>query len=85
MENKDILYYLALQSAEGIGDIIAKRLISRCGNAQAVFKEKHNNLEKINGIGSWVIKGLKNSSLLISAEKEMEFINKNNINVFIII
>lgn len=81
MDNKDILYYLALQSAEGIGDIIAKKLISRCGSAQAVFEEKHYILGKINGIGSLVIKGLKNSSLLISAEKEIEFINKNNINV----
>jgi len=81
MDNKDILYYLALQSAEGIGDIIAKKLISRCGSAQAVFEEKHYILRKINGIGSLVIKGLKNSSLLISAEKEIEFINKNNINV----
>jgi len=81
MDNKDILYYLALQSAEGIGDIIAKKLISRCGSAQAVFEEKHYNLKKINGIGSLVIKGLKNSTLLISAEKEIEFINKNNINV----
>jgi len=79
MKNKEILYYLILQSAEGIGDINAKKLISHCGSAQAVVEEKSFNLQKIPGIGSYTIKGLNNTSLYHNAEKELEFINNNNI------
>lgn len=79
MNNSDILYYLALQSAEGIGDINAKKLIAHCGSAQAVLEEKSKNLEKIPGIGSYIIKGLKHGFLFRNAEKELEFINNNNI------
>jgi DNA processing protein len=79
MINTEILYYLILQAAEGIGVINAKKLISYCGSAQAVIEEKSKNLEKIPGIGSYTIKGLKNTSLYHDAEKELEFINNNNI------
>lgn len=79
MNNQDILYYLAIQSAEGIGDINAKKLIAHCGSAKAVFHEKSKNLEKIPGIGSYIIKGLKDTSIIGKAEKELEFINNNNI------
>ncbi len=79
MRNSNVLYYLALQRAEGIGDINAKKLIAHCGSAKAVFDEKPKNLEKISGIGSFVIKGLKDSSLLHKAEEELLFINNNNI------
>ncbi|MCK5678384.1 MAG: DNA-processing protein DprA [Flavobacteriaceae bacterium] len=81
MKNTDILYYLALQAASGIGDINAKKLIAHCGSAKEVFYEKPKNLEKIPGIGSYIIKGLKDTSLIRKAEKEFDFIDKNNIQV----
>ncbi len=81
MKNEHILYYLALQSTEGIGDINAKKLIAHCGGAEAVFKENAKSLEKIDGIGSKIIKGIQNSKQLHKAEAELEFINKNNIQV----
>lgn len=79
MKNSDILYYLALQSAEGIGDINAKKLIAHCGSAQAVIEEKTKILEKIPGIGTFTIRGLNNRSIIKNAERELEFINNNNI------
>ncbi|MEN8124723.1 MAG: DNA-processing protein DprA [Bacteroidota bacterium] len=82
MQDNNIIYYLALQSAGGIGDINAKKLIAHCGSAKAVFKEKKTILEKIPGVGKSVIQGLKNKKLFINAEKEITFIQKNNISVF---
>ncbi|VAV85694.1 Rossmann fold nucleotide-binding protein Smf possibly involved in DNA uptake, partial [hydrothermal vent metagenome] len=38
-------------------------------------------LEKIIGIGSFVVKGLQNKSILKKAERELNFINKNKISV----
>lgn len=79
MINEDLLYFLALQKTTGIGDINAKKLVKYCGSAKAVFTEKQTNLLKIEGIGSFKLKGLKDRTLLNKAEKELEFINKNNI------
>lgn len=82
MKNQELLYLLALQKAEGIGDINAKKLIKYCGSAKAVFKEKPNNLLKIDGIGTYKLKGLKNKTLLQKAEKEITFITNNNIEAY---
>jgi len=79
MVNSEIIYYLALQKAGGIGDVISKKLIAKCGSAQGVFEEKPKSLEKITGIGSYNIRGLKDASLFHKAEAELDFINKNNI------
>ena len=81
MKSERTLYYLALQSVEGIGDINAKKLVVHCGSAEAVFKEKAKNLEKIDGIGSKIIQSIKNSKQLHEAEAELDFIDKNDIKV----
>ncbi|REE83566.1 DNA processing protein [Lutibacter oceani] len=82
MLEEDLLYVLALQRVKGIGDINAKKLISHCGSAKNVLKEKRQTLEKINGIGAFTIKHLFDSNNLIEAEKELEYIQKNNITTF---
>jgi len=79
MTENDLLYTLALQHVPNIGDIIAKRLISNCGSAEAVLKEKKQNLIKISGIGSVVLNDLFKPNHLKEAEKEIVFIKENNI------
>jgi DNA processing protein len=79
MSEKEIIYQLALQKVKGIGNINAKKLIKHCGSAEAVFNEKQQNLLKIDGIGAFKLKGLKEKSLLAKAEKEFLFTKKNNI------
>ncbi len=79
MLEEDLLYVLALQHTKGIGDINAKKLIAHCETAKNIFKEKRNLLEKINGIGSFTIRHLTDSKNLIEAEKELKYIQKNNI------
>ncbi len=81
MNDEEIIYLLALQKAKGIGSINAKKLIKHCGSAKAVFNEKQQNLLKIDGIGAFKLKGLKEKSLLKSAEKEYFFTQKNNIQI----
>ncbi len=81
MKNEELQYLLALQKAEGIGDINAKKLIKYCGSAKAVFKEKSSNLLKIEGVGNYKLKSLKDKTLFQKAEREILFIEKSNINV----
>ena len=78
--NKDqLIYVLALQHVPKIGDVTAKKLINYCGTAEAVFKQKKHQLLKIEGIGTTTIKGLFNSEHFKAAEKELKFINDNQI------
>jgi len=79
MNQQQLLYTLALQKASKIGDITAKKLIQHCGSAEEIFKEKSNILQSINGIGNFITKSIKDPSLLIDAEKELNYIAKNNI------
>lgn len=78
MEN-ELLYRIALTKVDGIGDSLARNLISFCGSASAVFSEKRSALKKIPGIGSitadkiWQFKDFK------SAEIEISHLAKHNI------
>lgn len=79
MTETDLLYNLALQNVSKVGDITAKKLISHCGSAEAVLKEKKSNLLKIDGIGSVVLSHLNPEINLKEAEQELKFIKDNNI------
>ncbi len=79
MKDDELLYILALQRVKGIGDTIAKKLISHCGSARNVIDEKRRNLEKIKGIGSLTLKHLFDKKNLNDAEKELDYLKKNNI------
>ncbi len=79
MKDEKLLAILQLQKATGVGDILAKRLIAAVGDVQQIFKEKKASLQKINGIGSHVLKHLFDKKLQLAAEKEIAYIKKNNV------
>ena len=81
MDKEELIYLLALQKAKGIGSINAKKLIKHCGSAKGVFYEKRQNLIKIDGIGAFKLKGLKEKKIIDKAEKEYDFTQKNNIQI----
>jgi len=79
MTDQDLIYVLALQHVPKIGDLTAKKLINHCGSAEAVFKEKKQNLQKIDGIGESMIKELFSTTFLKEAEQELQFTKDNQI------
>ena len=79
LKEEKLLAILRLQKSKAIGDILAKKLIVNVGDVEQVFKEKSAILEKINGIGAHAIKHLFDSENIKSAEKELDYIIKNNI------
>ena len=79
MTQSELYHTLALMQVEGVGDVIAKKLIQHCGNAEAVFTSKKSQLQKIDGIGSVVIKNLQDKAVFVKAEAEIQFIAKENI------
>lgn len=79
MTETELIAALRLQHAPYIGDITAKKLISTCGSTSAIFKDKLRNLQKIDGVGNFKLKGLFDREHLEAAEAEYEFIKKNEI------
>ncbi|NCP89998.1 MAG: DNA-protecting protein DprA [Flavobacteriales bacterium] len=79
MTENDLLHILALLHVTNVGDITAKKLMSHCGSAEAVFKEKKHKLFKIDGIGSITINDLFESQHLKAAENELKYIKDNHI------
>ncbi len=77
--NSELLYQLALTLIPNIGDVQAKLLIQHFGNASEVFKARQSSLEKIEGIGSFKAKNIKDFNDFSIAEKEILFIDKYKI------
>lgn len=81
MKEQELFNLLALLQVEGVGDIMAKKLINHCGSAEVVFKTKTSQLAGIDGIGSVLLQKLKDKSVFEKAEQELQFIKSNEINV----
>ena len=81
MRHEDLFYVLALLKVEGVGDIVAKKLLSHCGEPAAIFKTKASQLQSIDGIGSVLLRNLKDKSVFQKAENELRFIEQNQIDV----
>ena len=81
MSEQDLFYLLALLRVEGVGDIMAKKLLANFGSAEEIFKTKTNQIAAIDGVGSVLLKNLKDKAVFAKANQELEFINKNNIKV----
>lgn len=81
MNDTELLHLLALLKVDGIGDVLAKKLLNHFQSAEEIFKSKAIQLASVDGIGKVVIKNLKDKSVFESAKAELHFIKENNINV----
>ena len=81
MTDTELHYILSLQKVDGIGDIMAKKLIQHFGSAENVFKAKSNELASIDGVGNILLRNLKNKNVFGQAEMEHKYIQQNNIQV----
>ncbi|KAB2805399.1 DNA-processing protein DprA [Phaeocystidibacter luteus] len=81
MDEDENLYRLGLCFVDLIGPIIARTLVNYCGSATAIFEEKAHLLSKIPGVGEERAKAFQKSSVLIRAQKEMEFCFENDIRI----
>jgi len=76
---EDLLYKIAISLVPGIGCVTAKSLIAWCGSAGQVFREKEKILRTIPGVGTVLAKNILQSKVVARADKEVEFVRKNNI------
>lgn len=81
--NQDVfIHRVALTMIDGIGDVLARQLISYCGSPEAVFREKKRILEKIPNIGPRLATAINSFRRFDRVEKEWEFVSKNRIRIF---
>lgn len=77
--DEELKYRLALHFLPGIGPVLARALMSYCGGVQEIFNRKKSYLERIPGIGRERAALVNTKGLFEKAEKEIEFMRKNNI------
>ncbi len=82
MSVEELKFQIAISLIPGIGNVLAKKLISYTGSINAVFREKKKNLTKIPGIGDYLAERIESQDVLSIAEEEIAFIEKNNIKPF---
>ena len=72
---------LTLQHVPNLGDGSIKKLIQLIGSAEGVLKEKKSTLLNVEGIGKARISNIHDLEHQKAAEKELNFIEKNNLKV----
>lgn len=76
---ESLRYRIGISLIKGIGPVLAKNLIAYLGDVEAVFTESQALLAKIPDIGRVLSKEIKDQQVLARADKEVNFILKNNI------
>nr|WP_294934677.1 DNA-processing protein DprA [uncultured Flavobacterium sp.] len=79
MTTSDLYYTLALLKVEGVGDIVAKKLIHHLGSAEKVFGAKKKQLVAIDGVGEILFKNLQQQYVFDLAKAELNFIEKEQV------
>lgn len=79
MTDNELFSTLALLKVEGVGDIVAKKLINHLGSAEAVFAAKRQQVLAIEGVGDILYKSLQDKEVFKLAEAEMKFIKDSGI------
>jgi DNA processing protein len=82
MHETSLKHKIALGLIPHIGDINARKLVSHFGSVEAIFHEPYGKLVRIPGIGSGLAKHISNRSYLEIAEREVEYVTRNNIRTY---
>ena len=75
------IYQVAISLVPGIGNLLARQLISYCGSAREVFSANKKTLIKIPGIGHKIASSIQNRSILLKAEEVIQKCEKDNIRI----
>jgi len=79
---EELVRRIALTRVAGVGDVLARNLVSYCGSAEAVFRQPRRSLEKIPGIGAKTATAIASFRDFDRAEREIRFMERNGIRSF---
>lgn len=72
-------HQIALTLIKGVGLLLAKNLIKKFGDAEAVFSAKRKQLLAVEGIGAKTADDILRTNALERASEQLDFINKHKI------
>lgn len=72
-------YRIGLGLIDGVGPVLAKKLVAWCGSVEAVFRESPRHLTKIPGIGRAIASSIQKSEVMHRAATEIRFIEDHAI------
>ncbi|WP_029904192.1 DNA-processing protein DprA [Prevotella sp. 10(H)] len=78
------LYQIALTRIFGVGDITARNILQVVGDEEAIFKSGRKSLLNISGLSSRLVDEILKPEVLLNAEKELDFVEKNNISTYFV-
>ena len=83
-ENEELYYLLALTMVPGIGAKTGRALLGHFGDATSVFRAPLKEIKNVEGIGEVKAKLFRDPAALLLAERELDFVLKNNVQVSVI-
>ncbi len=83
--NSKLQYKIGLSLIHGIGNANSKKLIAFFGDIENIFKAKKNDLLQVAGIGTQLTYEILNNNVLDDANKEIEFLEKNDIKSYFLL
>ena len=78
-DNDELIYQISLTQIPGVGEYLAKLLVSYCGSAKGVFTEKKSFLLKIPEIGDFTAHSISKFKHFDFAVQEIELLKANQI------
>ena len=79
ISDEQLISAIALSKISGVGDVIAKSLVSYCGGVEQIFKKKKSQLLKVPGVGPVIAENILAFDDFKIAEKEIQFLHKHKI------
>lgn len=76
---QDAYHWLALSFVEGLGSIGYRNLISRFHTPGGVFRASSSDLEKVEGIRSRAIQGIREFKQAVRVERELELMQQHGV------
>lgn len=76
------IYQIALSLLNGLGPTTTKTLVNAVGSLEGVFTEKESNFRHFHDLRVDYIQNLQRDAALERAKEELEFIEKNNIQLY---
>lgn len=85
MSDPQLRYKIGISLISGLGPVTTRTIVQKLGNVEALFREKKQNLLKINGVGGFLAQNIVNPKVLETADQEIEFISKNSIRPYFLL
>jgi DNA processing protein len=78
-DNRNLIYHIGITLVKGIGNVSARKIVENLNDVSLLFIDKKRTLEHVPDLKPRIVDEIHNPAVLKRAEKEILFIEKNNI------